>query len=328
MISEQDIELAHPEAFDFAFGNLPRDKRAEFNRHLAGCRYCQAIIDEYADIGRIIKNLPPHAEPPADLEDRTVAAMVAALAERRATTGRHPDAEDQAVTRLYPRPGRQPAPEPQTRIQPIPQFQPPAENETKLRPSPAGQGDGRAAGWADGHTPACMAAFPGPPGRCCRSRRGHHRCRCRPAQPEPGPGPGRSHSCHSASCHYGGQGKRLRRSHRPGDRPSGCLRQLGYHLDRAAPEELRRCEVVPVLVRQHTAWPGGLGWHVPRPRWRERNILHDQRCRSARLLHHGDHRRPAKQRRCPGGHGHPQRPDASAVGVLTCLPACRARYRA
>jgi Anti-sigma-K factor rskA len=138
MISEQDIELAHPEAFDFAFGNLPRDKRAEFNRHLAGCRYCQGVVSEYSEIGAIIKNLPPHAEPPADLEDRTVAAMVAALAERRAAAGRRPDAEDQAVTRLYPRPGRQPAPEPQTRIQPIPQFQPPADDETKVRPSPAG----------------------------------------------------------------------------------------------------------------------------------------------------------------------------------------------
>jgi hypothetical protein len=138
MLSEQDIELARPEAFDFVFGNLPSAKRAEFNRHLSGCRYCQAIIDEYSEIGGIIQQLPPHAEPPADLEDRTVAAMVAALAERRAATGGRPDAEDQAVTRLYPRPGRQPAPEPGTRVQPIPQFQPPAEDETGLRPSPAG----------------------------------------------------------------------------------------------------------------------------------------------------------------------------------------------
>ena len=41
MLSERDIELAHPEAFDFVFGNLPPAKRAEFDRHLAGCRYCQ-----------------------------------------------------------------------------------------------------------------------------------------------------------------------------------------------------------------------------------------------------------------------------------------------
>ena len=136
MLSERDIEQAHPEAFDFAFGNLPSARRAEFNRHLAGCGYCQAVVDEYSEIGQVIKQLPPHVEPPPDLEDRTVAAMVAALAEQRAT-GRRPDAEDEAATRAYPIPGRQPFQEPETRVQPIPQFQPPAENETALRQSPA-----------------------------------------------------------------------------------------------------------------------------------------------------------------------------------------------
>ena len=44
MLSERDIEQAHPEAFDFVFGNLPPAKTAEFNRHLGrlpllpGCR--------------------------------------------------------------------------------------------------------------------------------------------------------------------------------------------------------------------------------------------------------------------------------------------------
>src|SRR5712692_2608802 len=58
MLSERDIELAHPEAFDFAFGNLPSARRAEFNRHLTSCRHCQAVIDEYSEIGQIIKILP------------------------------------------------------------------------------------------------------------------------------------------------------------------------------------------------------------------------------------------------------------------------------
>ncbi len=138
MLSEGDIELAHPEAFDFAWGNLPRAKRAEFNRHLSGCRYCQAIVDEYSDIGEIIKNLPPHVEPSADLEDRTVAAMVAALAGQRASTDRRSDAEDRAATRVYPIPERQPQAEPETQVQPIPQLQPPAEDETQLPSSPDG----------------------------------------------------------------------------------------------------------------------------------------------------------------------------------------------
>jgi hypothetical protein len=127
MLSERDVELAHPEAFDFAFGNLPRDKRAEFNRHLGGCRYCQGVVDEYSEIGRIIKDLPPHVEPPADLEDRTVAAMVAAPAGQRAKADRHSDPEDQAATRVYPIPEVHHPAEDETRVQPRPQLQPPAE---------------------------------------------------------------------------------------------------------------------------------------------------------------------------------------------------------
>jgi len=268
MLSEKDIELAHPEAFDFAFGNLPQDRRAEFNRHLSGCRYCQSVVDEYAGIGRIVKNLPPHAKPPADLEARTVAAMVAALAEQRAGAGRRPEAEDQAVTRQYPRPERHPPPEPETQVQPIPV---PAAGRTRDG-GPAitrrSTRTGRAAVPTSGHAPACVETLPWPPG-CCRRRgrcahRGRHRC---PAQSRRGAAhPGPAHRRDSASCHHSGEGQRLRSSHRAGDGSSECLRQLGHHLDRASPKELRGCEVVPVLVRQPTAWPSGLGWYVPRPR--------------------------------------------------------------
>jgi hypothetical protein len=121
MPSERDIELAHPEAFDFVLGNLPQAQRAEFNRHLGGCRHCQGVVEKYSDIGRVISNLPPHVEPPPALEDRTVAAMVAALADQRAKTNRRTDAEDQAATRAYP----------------VPPLQPPAEDEARLRHSPA-----------------------------------------------------------------------------------------------------------------------------------------------------------------------------------------------
>ena len=137
MPSERDIELAHPEAFDFVFGNLPQAQRAEFDRHLGGCRYCQGVVEKYSDIGRIISNLPPHVEPPGGLEDRTVAAMVAALADQRAKTDRRTDAEDQAATRAYPVPGRQPPAEPETQVQPIPPLRAPAEDEAGLRQSPA-----------------------------------------------------------------------------------------------------------------------------------------------------------------------------------------------
>ena len=75
MLSERDIDAAHPDALDFVFGNLAAAKRADFNRHLIGCRYCQAVVDEYSEIGGIIQQLPPHVDPPAELEDRIVAAM-------------------------------------------------------------------------------------------------------------------------------------------------------------------------------------------------------------------------------------------------------------
>ena len=112
MLTERQIELAHPESFDFVFGNLPTAEGVEFIRHLTGCHHCRAVVDEYSEIGEIIQNLPPHVEPPADLEDRTVAAMVAALAEQRARANRVTDAEDEAVTRVYPIPERPPSNEP------------------------------------------------------------------------------------------------------------------------------------------------------------------------------------------------------------------------
>ena len=123
MLSEREIDAAHPDAFDFVFGNLPAAKRADFNRHLTGCRYCQAVVDEYSEIGQIIQQLPPHVEPPADLEDRTVAAMVAALAEQQTQPAAEPGAEDQSrhpdlpelpksIIRLSRRPGPADSPAP------------------------------------------------------------------------------------------------------------------------------------------------------------------------------------------------------------------------
>ena len=58
MLSDRDIELAHPGAFDFAFGNLPAAGRASFNRHLSSCRHCRSVVDEYGDIGAVIKTVP------------------------------------------------------------------------------------------------------------------------------------------------------------------------------------------------------------------------------------------------------------------------------
>jgi len=136
VLTEQQIELAHPEAFDFAFGTLPTAEGVTFIRHLTGCRHCRAVVDEYSEIGGIIKNLPPGTEPPADLEDRTVAAMTAALAGHKAEPGKHPDAaehdaEDRAVTRIYPKPERKPPAERETQVLPVPQPGPSEDPEPR-----------------------------------------------------------------------------------------------------------------------------------------------------------------------------------------------------
>jgi Anti-sigma-K factor rskA len=135
MLSETEIQAAHPDAFDFVFGNLPSARRAEFNRHLSGCRHCQSVVDEYADIGQIIRQLPPHVEPPAELEDRTITAMIEARANEQASAEPQPDTEDQSATQLHPRPAGLAAAEPETRLYPIPG--PSAEPDTKLHPRPA-----------------------------------------------------------------------------------------------------------------------------------------------------------------------------------------------
>jgi Anti-sigma-K factor rskA len=136
MLTEQQIELAHPEAFDFVFGTLPAAEGVNFTRHLTGCRHCRAVVDEYSAIGEIIKQLPPSAEPPAGLEDRTVAAMTAALAEHKDEPDRppdagHHDAEDLAVTRIYPKPERKLPAGHKTRVLPAQQPGPPEEPEPR-----------------------------------------------------------------------------------------------------------------------------------------------------------------------------------------------------
>jgi len=139
MLSESDIEAAHPDAFDFVFGNLPSVKRADFNRHLIGCRYCQAVLDEYGEIGGIIQQLPPHVDPPAELEDRIVGAMVAALVEQRAEPDPQPDTEDRRATRIYPIPPAHHPAEPETQVQPVPRLRPAPDDDTGLPSSPVGQ---------------------------------------------------------------------------------------------------------------------------------------------------------------------------------------------
>ena len=124
MLSETDIELAHPQAFDFVFGNLPSPDAAGFSEHLGGCPHCQGVVAEYGKIGRIIQELPPHVEPPADLEDRAVAAMLRAPAGHPGKTGQPRGRDDLTATQTYQVP---------------PQLHPPDSSPANIQLSPVPQ---------------------------------------------------------------------------------------------------------------------------------------------------------------------------------------------
>lgn len=67
--------LEHPEVAGWVLGALdPGDARA-FENHLGACDQCQAAVAEFEPVARSFRLAAPAAEPPADLEARTVAAV-------------------------------------------------------------------------------------------------------------------------------------------------------------------------------------------------------------------------------------------------------------
>jgi hypothetical protein len=138
MLTDSQIEAAHPEAFDFVFGNLRSAEGVKFIRHLIDCLHCRAVVDEYSEIGEFVKLLPPHVEPSADLEDRTVTAMVRALTGQRAKTDCRTDTADHTVTRVYPISQRRfpKQAEPETWVQPSPEVHHRAAPKTPFPQSP------------------------------------------------------------------------------------------------------------------------------------------------------------------------------------------------
>jgi hypothetical protein len=82
-------ELAHPQAADWVLGTLGPDEAIGFQLHLKDCPHCQAAIAEFGQLGRMLQHLPPAAEPPPELEARTIASILAAPAEDRIPTQVH-----------------------------------------------------------------------------------------------------------------------------------------------------------------------------------------------------------------------------------------------
>ena len=130
-------DLAHPEAADWVLGTLGPAQAEDFPRHLTDCLHCQAAVAEFGQLGQLLRHLPPAAEPPPGLEARTIASVLAAAAKYPAPKADpRSDPEDQAATRVQPRPQLQPPAGDETQIQPRPRLQPPAGDETRVQPRP------------------------------------------------------------------------------------------------------------------------------------------------------------------------------------------------
>ena len=130
-------DLAHPEAADWVLGTLGPAQAEDFRRHLTGCPHCRAAVAEFGQLGQMLQHLPPAAEPPPELEARTIASVLAAAAKYPTPKAdRRSDPEDQAATRVHPIPEVQPPAGDETRVQPRPKLQPPAGDETRVQPRP------------------------------------------------------------------------------------------------------------------------------------------------------------------------------------------------
>jgi hypothetical protein len=131
------IDLAHPEAADWVLGTMGPAQAEDFRRHLTDCPHCRAAVAEFGELGQMLQHLPPAAEPPPGLEARTIASVLAAAAKYPAPTAdRRSDPEDQAATRIQPRPQIPPPTADETRIQPRPQIPPPTADDTRIQPRP------------------------------------------------------------------------------------------------------------------------------------------------------------------------------------------------
>ena len=116
MPPDSKADLAHPEAADWVLGTLGPAQAEDFRRHLTDCPHCRAAVAEFGELGQMLQHLPPAAEPPPELEARTIASVLAAAANYPTSTDDRPsDSEDQ----------------PATRIQPRPQIPPPAPDDTR-----------------------------------------------------------------------------------------------------------------------------------------------------------------------------------------------------
>jgi hypothetical protein len=101
MLPKGHAERAHPQAADWVLGTLGPDEVAGFQLHLRGCPHCQVATAEFGPLGRLLRHLPPAAEPPPGLEARTIASILEAAAEDRISGRLTAAAQDRIATKIY-----------------------------------------------------------------------------------------------------------------------------------------------------------------------------------------------------------------------------------
>jgi anti-sigma-K factor RskA len=80
---EPDPERAHPEAAGWVLGTLDPDEADRFAVHLRSCADCQAAVADLRPAARLLQTAAPAAEPPEDLQARTLDAVAQAATSAR-----------------------------------------------------------------------------------------------------------------------------------------------------------------------------------------------------------------------------------------------------
>ena len=76
---DMEHALEHPDAAGWVLGALDPAEAQSFEDHLQSCAECQTVVAEFEAVAVTLGHPAPAAEPPADLEARTVAAVQYAM---------------------------------------------------------------------------------------------------------------------------------------------------------------------------------------------------------------------------------------------------------
>jgi len=89
MAPDATPERGHPEAAGWALGALDPEETKRFEQHLLSCSECQTAVAEFEPVARALQHPAPEAEPPPDLQARTLATVqrAAAMAAKRPDGG-------------------------------------------------------------------------------------------------------------------------------------------------------------------------------------------------------------------------------------------------